>query len=73
VAELLVGRGAAVDRDNSGCTPLWAAAKNDHEAAAQVLLAAGADKTKKTPWGTAAEIAEKNGHSVLAQQPPLAL
>eukprot|EP01051_Picozoa_sp_SAG22_P010991 SAG22_NODE_1022_length_5991_cov_3.875424_9_plen_71_part_00 len=64
---LLLDRGAAVDAAaNDGATPLLAAAQNGHEAVLKVLLAGGADKTKQTPWGTAAEIAAKKGHHALA-------
>ena len=43
------------------------AAYQGHEAVAKILLAAGADKTKKTPMGTAAKMAEEKGHIALAK------
>ena len=51
----------------SGPRPLFVTALFGQLAVAKLLLDAGADKAKKTPWGTAAEFARKNGHEELAQ------
>jgi ankyrin repeat protein len=51
----------------NGTTALFATAWQGHEAVARMLLDAGADKTKRTPWGSAAEFATKHGHAALAQ------
>jgi hypothetical protein len=43
----------------SGTTPLFVTTLEGHEAVARLRLDAGADKTTKIPWGTAAEFAER--------------
>jgi hypothetical protein len=51
----------------SGTKALYTTAWKGHLDVARMLLEAGADKTKNTPWGTAAEFALKNGHEELAR------
>jgi ankyrin repeat protein len=52
-----------------GYTPLMEAASNGYAAAVDVLLAAGADKTRKHPNGnTAADFAREKGHPELIER-----
>jgi uncharacterized protein len=62
--QFLVARGVSVDgRDANGWTPLMAAARQGHEAAAACLLALGADKTIADDTGkTALDWARAGNH-----------
>ena len=51
----------------AGPRPLFVAAWQGHTAVAKLLLEAGADRSKMSPWGTAAEFAARHGHVQLAQ------
>jgi ankyrin repeat protein len=51
----------------SGPAPLFGAAWQGHAAVATLLLGAGADRTKRTPWGTAGDVALKHGHAKVAR------
>jgi Ankyrin repeats (3 copies) len=46
-----------------GETALTVAADHGNTEIVRLLLAAGADRNYKTPWGTAAEIAQRKGHA----------
>ena len=71
VVRLLLAPPGSADADkaaNNGLTPLVMAAFKNRGAAAEALLAGGATKGLRTPFGTAAEAAAGQGHAALAQR-----
>lgn len=64
VVAVLVDGGADVDKARTdGSTPLIMAAYFGHTGVVKVLLAAGADRAIWTKFGTAVELAKKQGHT----------
>ena len=74
---LLLARGADVNAidGNGGATPLFLAAHRGRTSCVRELILGGADPSIKTHWGTALELAEKEGHTevvaLLRSQQPL--
>ena len=69
MAETLLEHGARVDDESgeSGATPLNVAAAKGHAEVVQLLLAHGADRTKRSRWGvTPLEAAVRGGHQNVA-------
>jgi uncharacterized protein len=67
LAKLVAATGDPDALQKQGYTALMIAAGNGFSDAVDVLLAAGADKTRKTPDGkTAADFARERGHEALA-------
>jgi ankyrin repeat protein len=68
-AKLVAATGDPDITPKHGYTPLMEAALNGSSDMAEVLLAAGADKTRKHPDGkTAADFARDRGHMELAMR-----
>jgi len=69
VVRLLLEAGADPNLpEGEGVTALTIAAERGHAEIVRVLLTAGADTSYRTVHGTAAELAEKNGHKEIAVQ-----
>jgi len=69
IAEMLLARGADVDKANQdGATPLFMASRNGHAAVAELLLARGANFNSTTSGGsTPLQIARERGAKTYVQ------
>ena len=67
VVRLLLAAGADPNlAEGEGVTALTVAAEKGYLEITQLLLEAGADRNYRTPYGTAAELAMRNGHFEVA-------